>query len=389
MAEPATDAQPLMGQKVAFAGKLASLSLAEAKELLRACGAEWVPHVTPQTSVVVVGQDGLPLRKDGRLSRNLQAARRLQLTQALTILNESDWLASLASNPPLDAAKGLSTAQLSQMVKVPGRQIRTWVRLGLIQPTASILGLHFFDFRQATWARTLCRLAKAGVRPERIRRSLELLRRWLPEVDQSLAQLAVLENDGRLLVRLQDGQLADATGQGCLDFAEENRCATLSVKADPRSAEAWFEEGCELEEAGRLTEASHAYRQALCAGGPDARACFNLGNVLFALGHKEQALERYYQAVEQDPELAGAWLNLGNVLAECGKQTEAMAAYRKVLAVEPLNADAHFNLADVLDQVGLMEEAKAHWRIYMRQDGSSSWGRYARQRAALGDCTKG
>jgi hypothetical protein len=108
----------------------------------------------------------------------------------------------------------------------------------LIQLTASVLGLHFFDFRRATWARTLCRLTQAGVQPKRIRRSLEQVRRWLPELDHCMTQLAILENDGRLPVRLQDGQLAKATGQGCLDFAEENRSGTLSVAADPRTAEA-------------------------------------------------------------------------------------------------------------------------------------------------------
>src|SRR5258707_322709 len=89
MAETAQAACALAGQKVAFTGKLASLTLAEAKELLRACGAEWVPTVTAQTALLVVGQDGLPLRRDGRLTRNLQMARRLQRLHAIAIINEA------------------------------------------------------------------------------------------------------------------------------------------------------------------------------------------------------------------------------------------------------------------------------------------------------------
>jgi tetratricopeptide (TPR) repeat protein len=380
MAEPAQDVCPLAGQKVAFTGKLAALTLAEAKDLLRACGAEWVPIVTEQTSLLVVGQDALPLRKDGRLTRNLRTARRLQRTHAIVIINEADWLAGLGAASPLGNAAGVSTAQLSQMLQVPGQRIRAWVRAGLIQPAASVLGVHFFDFRQVSWAKTLCRFDSAGVSPERIRRSLEQLRQWLPDVDQPLAQLAVLESEGRLLVRLGGGQLAEATGQGLFDFAEESPTPTLSVGAQPRTSEAYFVRGCELEQAGRLAEAAQAYRLALVFGGPSALSCFNLGNVLYARGQKDEALQRYTQAVECDPNLAAAWLNLGNLLTERQRPAEAVAAYQKVLALEPLSADAHYNLADTLDSLGRQEEALPHWRAYLRQDASSAWGDYARGR---------
>jgi tetratricopeptide (TPR) repeat protein len=374
MAETAKDANPLAGQKVAFTGKLASLTLAEARALLRACGAEWVPSVNAQTTLLVVGQNGFPLRKDGRLTRNLQVARRLQRTCALAIVNEADWLAGLG-------AAGVSTAQLSQMLQVPGQRIRAWVDGGLIQPTTSVLGVHFFDFRQVSWAKTLCRLDKAGVTPERIRRSLEQLRQWLPDVDEPLARLAVLESDGRLLVRLDDGQLTEPTGQGLFEFTDENP-STLNAGSQPRTAAAYFQQGSDLEQAGRLTEAAQAYHLALVFGGQDAVIFFNLGNVLYSQGKKDKALEHYRQAVECDPSLAAAWLNLGNLLTERGQLTEAVAAYETVLALQPLNADAHYNLADTLDHLGREAEAVPHWRSYVRQDATSAWGEYARRRLA-------
>src|SRR5271163_1485079 len=110
MAEMAPQASRL-GQKVAFTGKLASMTFAEAKKLVRACGAEWVATVNEQTNLLVVGQDGLPLRKDGRLTRNLQTAERLQKSHGLVITNEADWLAGLGSSPPFSNTRGLSTAQ--------------------------------------------------------------------------------------------------------------------------------------------------------------------------------------------------------------------------------------------------------------------------------------
>jgi tetratricopeptide (TPR) repeat protein len=380
MTEPDTDACSLAGQKVAFAGKLASLTLAEAKELLRACGAEFLPRVTEQTTLLVVGQDGLPLRKDGRLSRNLRMAQRLQRTQPITIVNEADWLAGLGAGSPLSGTAGVSTAQLSQLLQVSGQRIRSWVRAGLIQPAASVLGVHFFEFRQVCWAKTLRRFDKAGVSPGRIRRSLQQLRQWLPDVDEPLAQLAVLESEGRLLVRLGGGQLAEPTGQGLFDFAEEDSEATLSVGAQPRTAATFFQKGCELEQAGRLAEAAQAYRLALVFGGPHAGVCFNLGNVLYARGKKDEALELYRRAVECDPKLAAGWLNLGTVLTERHRFEDAVAAFRKVLALDPLHADAHYNLADTLDQLGREQEALPHWRAYLRHDTSSPWGRHARRR---------
>jgi tetratricopeptide (TPR) repeat protein len=377
MAEPAQDARRLAGHKVAFTGKLASLTLGEARELVCACGAEWMHTVTAQTTLLVVGQDGLPLRVDGRLTRNLQTARRLQRSCAIAIVNEADWLAGLA---PLGSVSGLSTAQLAEVLQVPGQQIRAWIRQRLLQPSASVLGVHFFDFRQVSWAKTLCRLARAGVSTERIRRSLQQLLQWLPDVEQPLAQLAVLESGGRLLVRLEGGQLAEPTGQGVFDFTEEQAATTLNAGVQERTAAASFQKGCELEEAGRLEEAAQAYQLALVFGGPNATTAFNLANVLYVLGRTDQALESYQQAVAANPRFVDAWLNLGTVLTECGKFADALKAYHKVLALDPANVDVQYNLADTLDQLARPQEAEPHWRTYVRLDPNSAWGRYARRR---------
>jgi tetratricopeptide (TPR) repeat protein len=245
----------------------------------------------------------------------------------------------------------------------------------LIQPVETVNGVHYFEFQQARWAKTLCDFAGSGVSPERIRRSLEQLKKWLPNVDQPLAQLAVLEKDGRLVVRLPEGQLAEPTGQGLFDFTD-----ALPVRFDRRTAEQWFQFGFEREEAGQLTDAARAYRQAVLLGAPDAEACFNLANVLHALGEKQQAAEQFRQAVKIDGSFVEAWNNLGTVLSELGQQEEAVDALQRALQLHPLYADAHYNLADVLDQLGREKEALPHWQVYARSDPTSRWGKYARQR---------
>lgn len=398
MVAPAQDAQPLAGQRVAFTGRLASMSRAQAVLLVQTCGGEWHQSIQPHTSLLVVGQEGWPLRQDGRMTAKLQKARRLQRSRPIAILTEADFLARVGSEAATNR-QHLSTAQLSQILKIPGERLRGWVRLGLVQPIDSVHGVHYFDFRQVSWAKSLADFGKAGVTLERIRRSLEQLKKWLPGVEEPLAQLAVVEKDSRLLVRLQAGQLAEPSGQGLLDFAEEPSTPAvkvvgqtfLSARSDgsqeclPHGSQEclpheWFQVGCEEELAGRPREAARAYRQALRAGGPNADTCFNLANVLYQMGRRGQAIERYAQVVELEPAYVDAWNNLGNVLVDLEQYDEAVDAFRRVLELSPLYADAHYNLADTLDQLGRVHEAVPHWQAYMRHDPASRWGKYARRR---------
>jgi tetratricopeptide (TPR) repeat protein len=379
MAGEEADDRSLAGQRVAFRGRLASMTRAEALALVRARGGEWVSSVTRRTSLLVWGQGGGSLRKDGRLNRGLLRARSLECRGTLTVLTEGEFLTRLGLGPPAGTQR-LTTARLSEVLGVPGEKIRAWVRLGLVQPIETAEGVHHFDFGHARWAKTLCELARAGVSARRIRRSLEQLKRWLPEADQPLAQLAVLEQDGKMLVRGKAGLLAEPSGQGLLDFTDEREPEAVSFVTGPHSAAEWVEVARDREEAGQLSEAADAYRQALTLGGPDAQACFNLGNVYYAQGRREQAAERFRQAVEVDPQFTAAWNNLGAALADLGHHDDGVAALRKALDLDGHYADAHYNLADALDQLDRVAEAEPHWRAYLRLDPSGPWGDYARRR---------
>jgi tetratricopeptide (TPR) repeat protein len=371
----------LSGHKVAFTGKLASMTRARAAVLVREHGGAWSPAVTRDTSFLVVGQDGWPLDHKGRLTSKLQKARRLPRVR---VIGEADLLARLRLEP---VASRLAITQVSRALHISGDAIRRWVDLGLLQPAETCQGVHYFDFRQASWARTLCEFASAGVSIQRIKRSLEQLRRWLPDVQEPLDQLAVLEKDGRLLVRLQDEQLADASGQLQLDFGQPPEASALRLESAPAArfretdkAANWFARACRAEDEGNWAETVWAYRQALQAGGSDAALAFNLANALYALGNKQQAAERYRQSIEIDPTLTEAWNNLGNVLAELHEYPEAIEALETALRLDPSYSDAHYNLADVLEEAGRSEEASTHWRAYLRWQPQGPWAAYARRR---------
>jgi tetratricopeptide (TPR) repeat protein len=397
------DATWLQGCKVAVTGRMASLTRDEAASLIAAHGGEFTPTLNRHTAYLIVGQEGWPLGGDGALSSKLQKARRLQQEGAgLQVLSEEDFLNRLGIGAQAQGIHRVySTSQLCRLLRVSRGRLQAWVRTGLIQPTEVSNGVSYFDFQQVTSARTLVSLAHAGVGPDRMRRSLEQLKIWLPELGLPVAQLAVIERDGRVLVRLSAGQLAEPSGQGVFEFsdgengrlaagvggtgeAQDGKSVTCQFRQvenlPPRTAEQWFDDGCAHEEAGRWAEAAEAYRLALLAGGPNARTCFNLGNALYALGEKKRAAERYRQAVEIDRGFVEAWNNLGNTLAEIGEPEEALDALRKAVELNPGYADAHYNLADLLDTLRREEEAQVYWEAYLRFDASSEWGRHARKR---------
>lgn len=365
----------LQGKRVAIAGKFVSMTQAEATGMIEHHGGHIVASVNRMTSILVVGQDAWPLDRDGRLPRPILKAQELQKTgHPISILAEDELIGRLRLNETDDGVRRYYTlSQIVDLLNVPRPRVRAWLHAGLIQVSKKEFGVSYFDFRQVVSAKTLFELSNAGISTKRIRRSLEQLKASVSGVDQPLEQLAFLEKNGRLLVRLEEG-LIEPSGQMLLDFEAEHR--TLPVQ--PTSAEQWFQLGCQQEEEGTLAEAADAYRQALLTGGPDADVIFNLANVQYALGQKVEASERFRQAVELSPDYAEAWNNLGNVLVELQRFDDAMAAYQRAIALHYV--DAHYSLADLLDGMGRASAAREHWRACSRLDPQSARGRYARRK---------
>ena len=164
MADMAKGAQLLEGERIAITGKLASMTRPEAVELIRSRGGAVVCNVDHRTSILVVGQDGWPLRKDGRLTSRLQKARRLQASHPILILTEAEFLVRVGVQHEPFAPHGLSTPELADMLQISGLCIRGWVRAALLKPKDTIGGVHYFDFQQVRWAKCLRAFAKSGVR---------------------------------------------------------------------------------------------------------------------------------------------------------------------------------------------------------------------------------
>ena len=109
----------LLNSRVAFTGRLASMSRAEAKRLVIAAGGLPVEHVSRRLSVLVIGMDGWPLLADGTVSRKLGRAEALNRGGA-GIRIVSDWsLIRLVADPTRPAGEIL-TANADDAVDAPG-----------------------------------------------------------------------------------------------------------------------------------------------------------------------------------------------------------------------------------------------------------------------------
>ena len=376
----------LCGQRVSITGRLASMTRLQAIERIGLSGGSYVTTPDQHTDMLVVGLEGWPLRKDGRLTHSLHRARELRAAgAAIRVASEVEFMAALGLEGRQDDLHRLyTTEQLSRILEVEVAEIRSWVRSGLIRPQKVVRRLCYFDFRQVASAKALLNLMRAGATPARIRKSLEQLQSWLPGTEISTTQLQTLEQGGPVLVRLHGGQLAEPCGQLRLDFRGkapgQPTAARELFTSGRRAPHEWFTLGVRAEEEGDLEQAARHCHQALLTGGPQAEIAFNLGNVLHGLGRPGEAVQRFMQAVEIEPDYVEAWNNLGNTLAELDRFDEALVAYERALLVEPAYADAHFNLAETLEQLGRRAAARPHWEAYLVQDPDSSEAAYVQKR---------
>lgn len=307
--DPLSSSEPLAGERVAFTGTLASMVHRDAAELVESYGGQAVQSVSRTLTMMVVGEEGWPLEADGAASQKLIHATQLIAEGAeIRILQESEWLHLIGLNERRDEIQRSHTpAMLCRLLDLPVGLIRRWARIGLIKPVRRVCRLPYFDYREVTNAQRLARLLGEGVRPEVLERSLSQLNNTLVGSDRSLAQLNLLVQDKKVVMRDSYGVLNPQTGQRLLDFetapelsihrdekqeapaashplgimpaadvpADENDELPVSISfAEARmriedgdinewTADDWFNEGCRLSEENAFDSAVNAFRNCL------------------------------------------------------------------------------------------------------------------------------
>lgn len=393
-ADPSDASGVLHGLRVAFVGRLGSMSRREAQGLVREQGGLAVEEATDDVDLIVLGADELPLDEEQLLAEPL----RLRAAEGrLEILSETQFWQRLGLMEEEADVRLYTPAMLAELLSVPVSIIRRWHRRKLIIPVREVRRLPYFDFQEVATARQLAAMLAAGASPDAIERKLAALARYVPDVERPLAQLSVIVQGQQLLLRQGDG-LIEPGGQLRIDFdALEEREApaedapplpeTLPLPTDnllSTDPVKLVELADRMEDEGHLEQAVELYRAALAAGGPTAETCFRLAELLYRQGETGAARERYYMAIELDEDYVEARANLGCVLAETGQLELAAAAFEGALRYHEDYPDAHYHLARTLDELGQYEAAGEHWRSFLALVPTGPWAEEARRRLGWG-----
>jgi tetratricopeptide (TPR) repeat protein len=246
-----------------------------------------------------------------------------------------------------------------------------------------------YTFRDLLGLKAVGALLDAGASVRQIREALIALRRQDPDLENPLAEVRFIVEEGRLLAQSERVRFDPRTGQTVLALdaggLSKDAAAVLStglvrpLHPPAAQAEAWFEQASEWDaDPARWEDAIEAYRRVVALDPTYAAAWNNLGLLLHRLGRYDDARQAYTRALQHDPRCAEAAYNLGSLDEDCGDVEQAVRHYGRALEVSPDYADAHFNLAAALARTGRNSEAVAHWQRYLELDAASPWARIAR-----------
>ena len=272
--------------------------------------------------------------------------------------------------------RAYSVRDVERVLELSPATTRSLIRAGFVTPERGPRREYRFSFQDLIVLRTARALIQAKVPAKRIRRSLESLRRELPDT-VPLSGLAISAVGDSVVVREGDARWQAESGQyvlgldvtlenGVLHVVEHKDSVTLArsaeedwfarglalegsdlegalaayaraVGAEPENVAAWTNWGRLLHEEGRTQEAADVYRQALQRAGPDSLLLFNQGVLLEDLGDAGAALQAYQGAIEEDPEFADCHYNLARLYESMGKPQHAirhLGQYRRLVGNE-------------------------------------------------------
>ncbi|CAG0962477.1 hypothetical protein MYXO_00835 [Myxococcaceae bacterium] len=264
-------------------------------------------------------------------------------------------------------------------------RLRYWERTAFVRPSAEIDSRPAFAFQDLVGLRAALALLARGVPLRRIRRSVDDLRRLVPEIDRPLLRLRLAGHGAERVVAAHDGVLLEPDGQLVLDFRPGlsrpvAALAAAGVAEKVETALGWFEKGCAADSEPRtFASAIAAYRRAIELDPDFADAHCNLGTVLYNQGRRGEARACFERALELAPRHLEAHFNLANVFEEDDRNESALKHYKETVRLDPFFPDAQLNLALLYEKLGLPHTARAFWRRYLQLDPAGAWAEVARK----------
>lgn len=264
-----------------------------------------------------------------------------------------------------------SVRDVERVLHLSRSTIRGLIDGGFVRPARGPRRQYRFSFQDLIVLRTARALSQAKVSRRRISRSLQDLRRNLPET-LPLSGLSICAVGDRVVVRdgksrwqVDDGQylleLDVSVDDGVLHMVER-KGPSAPVAKDPQD---WFIAGLELENADPRA-AQKAYERAVSVDPANSAAWINWGRLLHEQGGTHEAERVYRRALNEcgpDPLLM---FNLGVLLEDLGQTGAALEAYQTAIGEDPTLADCHYNLARLYESLGKPQHAIRHLGQYRR-----------------------
>jgi tetratricopeptide (TPR) repeat protein len=274
-----------------------------------------------------------------------------------------------------------------KLLGVSSSRLRSLDRAGIVSPSGRRNGRRAYTFSDIIALRAARDLFARKVRLRDVARAIDNIRKALPRVTRPLAELRIVSDGQKVIVKSTAGTFEPLTGQMMLDFeVKDLRDDVVRVlrpmvgKERARSAYDLYVRASRLDEdPDTMAEAEALYRRALEIDPFLAIAYTNLGNICFRRNDEAQAEALYRHALEIDAMQPEAQYNLGYVMLERGQAAEAIDFFRGAIRSDPRFADAYFNLAMAYEQVGEPNKARPCWRKYLEIEPTGTWADIARR----------
>jgi len=270
--------------------------------------------------------------------------------------------------------RSYSMRDVQRVLRLSPDTTRNLIKAGFLKPARGARRQYRFSFQDLIVLRTARALIDAKIPARRIRRSLESLRRELPE-SVPLSGLSISAVGEHVVVRDGETQRQVESGQYLLglDVSMENGVLRVVERREqaPRAEAAtaprgdWFAQALTLESTDPEA-ALTAWRHAVDEDAGNAAAWTNWGRLLHEQGRTQQAAEVYRRALAQvgpDPLLL---FNQGVLLEDLDEPAAALEAYQGAIAADPDLADCHYNLARLYESLGEPQHAIRHLGQYRR-----------------------
>lgn len=273
-----------------------------------------------------------------------------------------------------------SANDIERILRLSRTTLRGLIKNGFVKPTRGARRELRFSFQDLIVLRTARALIEAKVPKRRINRSMQDLRRHLPD-SAPLSGLSIGAIGDQVVVRDGKSHFQADSGQYVLGFdvsvedgvlrvvehkrPQSTQPSPVVATSAPHDLESWFEQALELE--GPDPQAARAAYQRVIDIDPDNRAAWiNLGRLAHEHHQTREAEDIYQRAVRQlgpDPLLM---FNLGVLLEDMGRPAAALDAYQSAITEDPNLADGHFNLARLYEALGKPQHAIRHLGQYRR-----------------------